>query len=294
MLVFREPLAHSQHLFIRIAGGRNTIFFTTLLLLLPAIGTGYFLTDKQTPLWIFQILALLSGIGGGNFASSMSNIKFFFPKKIQGLSLGLNAGLGNFGVTTMQILVPTVMTFGLPGQTSMVLKSASGTMLGKIPAGTPAYIQNSGYVWLLLLLPLAIAAWFSMNNIKDDQVSPDTGTPLAACAKIAGMLCIGLLTAAAGILLMLPKSANGLGTEIGMCFIIPGVIAATVFLLKLIPGKISTNLNRQYKIFGNPHTWIMTIIYTMTFGSFIGYAAALPLAIQVIFGFTHVPGSTAR
>nr|HNH72240.1 MFS transporter [Candidatus Obscuribacter sp.] len=87
--------------FIRIAGGRNTIFFTTLLLLLPAIGTGYFLTDKQTPLWIFQILALLSGIGGGNFASSMSNISFFFPKKVQGLSLGLNAGLGNFGVTTM-------------------------------------------------------------------------------------------------------------------------------------------------------------------------------------------------
>lgn len=277
--------------FIRIAGGRNTIFFTTLLLLLPAIGTGYFLTDKQTPLWIFQILALLSGIGGGNFASSMSNISFFFPKKVQGLSLGLNAGLGNFGVTTMQILVPMVMTFGLPGQTAMILKSGSGTMFGKIPAGTEAFIQNAGYVWVLLLLPLVVLAWFKMNNIKDEQVSPDTGSPLSAFAKIAGMLSIGLITAATGVWLMLPKNAGGLGTKVSMWLIIPGVIAATVFLLKLIPGKISTNLERQYKIFGNLHTWIMTVIYTMTFGSFIGFAAALPLAIQVIFGFTHVAGA---
>jgi NNP family nitrate/nitrite transporter-like MFS transporter len=101
--------------FIRIAGGRNTIFLTTALLMIPALGTGIALQDKNTPLWVFQGLALLSGLGGGNFASSMSNISFFFPKRMQGLALGLNAGLGNAGVTTMQILVPLVMTFGLFG-----------------------------------------------------------------------------------------------------------------------------------------------------------------------------------
>jgi NNP family nitrate/nitrite transporter-like MFS transporter len=90
--------------FIRICGGRNTIVFTTALLMLPAVGTGMALSDPNTPLWVFQMLALLSGFGGGNFASSMSNISFFFPKKQQGLALGLNAGLGNFGVTTMQLL----------------------------------------------------------------------------------------------------------------------------------------------------------------------------------------------
>ncbi len=79
------------------------------------------LQDPNTPLWQFQLLALLSGIGGGNFASSMSNISFFYPKKQQGLALGLNAGLGNFGVTTMQILVPLSMTFGLFGGESMTL-----------------------------------------------------------------------------------------------------------------------------------------------------------------------------
>lgn len=101
--------------FIRIAGGRNTIFLTTALLILPAGGMGLALLDPDTPLWIYQLLALLSGFGGGNFASSMSNISFFFPKRVQGLSLGLNAGLGNFGVTSMQILIPLAMTFGIFG-----------------------------------------------------------------------------------------------------------------------------------------------------------------------------------
>ncbi|MEP1930003.1 MAG: antiporter, partial [Roseibium sp.] len=96
--------------FIRIAGGRNTIFFTTALLMLPAVGAGMALNNPDTPLWQFQVLAFLSGIGGGNFSSSMSNISFFYPKKIQGYALGMNAGLGNFGVTTMQIVIPLVMT----------------------------------------------------------------------------------------------------------------------------------------------------------------------------------------
>ena len=70
--------------------------------------------------------------------------------------------------------------------------------------------------------------------------------------------------------------------------VLPVVIVATVLALKLIPGPIKTSLERQYKIFNNKHTWAMTVIYTMTFGSFIGYAAAFGLAIKVIFGFQHV------
>ena len=70
---------------IRIAGGRNTIFLTTALLIIPAAGAGYYLQDIHTPLWKFQVLALLSGIGGGNFASSMSNISYFFPARYRDL-----------------------------------------------------------------------------------------------------------------------------------------------------------------------------------------------------------------
>jgi NNP family nitrate/nitrite transporter-like MFS transporter len=120
---------------IRLAGGRNTIFLTTAMLLAPAIGTGIALQHKEWPLWVFQLMALWSGVGGGNFASSMSNISTFFPKRLQGTALGLNAGLGNFGVTTMQIVIPLVMTVGLFGALRRRADDAvkdSGWIFGKI------------------------------------------------------------------------------------------------------------------------------------------------------------------
>ncbi len=280
--------------FIRIAGGRNTIFFTTALLMIPALGLGLALQDMNTPLWTFQLLAFLTGFGGGNFASSMSNISFFFPKRMQGLALGLNAGLGNAGVTTMQILVPLVMTIpllGMLGGEPMTLLQPSGSLIGKAPAGSLTYIQNAGFVWLFLLIPLAFAGWFGMNNIRTEEVTPNPGNPVAAMGKIVGMLLIGFITAAIGLYIILPAPV-GLGAPSwAKWFVLLGVLAATVFLLKLIPGDINTSLKRQYKIFGNKHTWVMSVIYTMTFGSFIGYSAAFALAIKVIFGFTHVMGA---
>ncbi len=274
--------------FIRLAGGRNTIFFTTALLIIPAALTGYLLTQPDTPLWQFQLVALLSGFGGGNFASSMSNISFFFPKKVQGYSLGMNAGLGNFGVTTMQILIPLVMTVGVFGGAPLILENTSGTLIGKIPAGTETYIHNAGFIWVAILVPLVIAAWFGMNNIGDEHVSPNVGSAIGAFAKISGMLAIGLVIAAFGLWLMLPATTGGSGLLLSKWIVLPLVIAATVGALWMIPGKIHDSLQRQYKIFGNKHTWAMTVIYTMTFGSFIGYAAAFGLAIKVIFGFQHI------
>lgn len=272
---------------IRIAGGRNTIFFTTALLMIPAIGTGIALQNKATPIEIYYILALFSGIGGGNFASSMSNISYFFPKRVQGTSLGLNAGLGNFGVTTMQILIPLVMTMGIFGGTPQTLINTSGTLIGKIPAGTETYIQNAGYVWLVLLIPLAIAGWFGMNNITTDTVSPDIGSTPRSFIKITGLLLIAFFTASIGLYLLLPAPI-GLGL-LSKWVVLPLVIATTVFGMKyLTTGALRANLDRQYQIFNNKHTWAMTIIYTMTFGSFIGYSAAFALSIKVIFGFSHI------
>jgi NNP family nitrate/nitrite transporter-like MFS transporter len=90
---------------------------------------------------------------------------------------------------------------------------------------------------------------------------------------------------------MLPATVGGSGFNISKWLVLPIIIILTVQMLKMLPGQIRTNLNRQYKIFGNKHTWAMTVIYTMTFGSFIGYSAAFPLAIKVIFGFSHVVGA---
>lgn len=184
--------------------------------MIPALGTGIALQDQNTPLWVFQVLALLSGFGGGNFASSMSNISFFFPKRMQGLALGLNAGLGNAGVTTMQILMPLVMTFGMFGALGgdpLVLKTTSGTLIGKIPAGSETWIQNAGFVWLLLLIPLAFAGWFGMNNLRTDHVYPHLASPIGAFAKISGMLLIGFITASIGLYIILP-APSGLGAPV--------------------------------------------------------------------------------
>lgn len=278
--------------FVRICGGKYTLFLTTTLLIIPALGTGLALQSVDTPLWVFQLMALLSGIGGGNFAASMSNISFFYPRKQQGLALGLNAGLGNFGVTTMQILVPLFMTFGaftwIGGGDSMILQKASGTLIGTIPVGSETWIQNAGFVWLLLLIPLAFATWFGMNNINTPEVTPKLPSAFMAFAIILAMLGVGFVTSAGGLWLMLPEAANGSGFGVPKELVIVAVLAVTVFILKVIPGAVGKNLNQQYKIFDNKHTWVMSILYVMTFGSFIGFAAAFPLSIKIIFGNSHI------
>jgi NNP family nitrate/nitrite transporter-like MFS transporter len=274
---------------VRLAGGRNTIFLTTAMLLSPAIGTGIALQHPEWPLWVFQLMALWSGVGGGNFASSMSNISTFFPKRLQGTALGLNAGLGNFGVTTMQIVIPLVMTigiFGAFGGEPMVLQKDSGWIFGKIPAGTQTWIQNAGFAWLLSLVPLSVLCWFGMNNLK--TVSPHTGSPIVAFMKITWLYTLAFVPAGIGLYLYLP-APTGLGV-LSMWVTMPFIIVSTLLVMKLTAfGTMKDNIAKQFAIFRNKHTWSLTALYIVTFGSFIGFSMALPLAITVIFGFSHVP-----
>ena len=273
---------------IRLAGGRNTIFLTTAMLLAPAIGTGVVLQHPEWPLWTFQLMALWSGVGGGNFASSMSNISTFFPKRLQGTALGLNAGLGNFGVTTMQIVIPLVMTvgiFGAFGGESRALVKDSGWIFGKILAGTPTYIQNAGFAWVISLVPLSILCWFGMKNLKG--VSPDTGNPLIAFAKITYLYTLAFVPSIVMLYLYLP-APTGLGL-LNMWVAIPLDIIAALAVMRLAAfGPMKENVAKQFEIFKNKHTWAMTALYVVTFGSFIGFSMALPLAITVIFGYQHV------
>ena len=274
---------------IRLAGGRNTIFLTTAMLLAPAIGTGIALQHKDWPLWVFQLMALWSGVGGGNFASSMSNISTFFPKRLQGTALGINAGLGNFGVTSMQIVIPLVMTVGLLGALGgepMTLIKDSGWIFGKIPAGTPTWIQNAGFAWFLSLVPLSILCWFGMNNLL--TVSPNIGGTISAFLKITWLYTLSFVPAIIGLYLYLP-APTGLGL-LNMWVAIALIIVSTLFVLKLTAfGAMKEGVAKQFAIFRNKHTWSMTLLYIVTFGSFIGFSMALPLSIKVIFGVSHVP-----
>lgn len=255
---------------IALGGGRNVIFTTTALLLIPAIGVGFALSDQNTSYITFAILALLSGIGGGNFASSMSNISYFFPKKVQGTSLGLNAGIGNLGVGVMQKLIPWVM--------GIFLFSAVATSGEVIDNGSLAGLQNAGWVWVPLLLVSAIAAFFGMNNVV--TATPKLPGTLEGVGKTLFMIGIGLIAAAIGSYLLV-------GLEVNMWLVLPIVIVLTLLLMKyLSPKDIKQSLNKQFAILSNKHNWIMTIIYTMTFGSFIGFSAAFPKLSQDIFVYS--------
>jgi NNP family nitrate/nitrite transporter-like MFS transporter len=113
------------------------------------------------------VLALLCGLGGGNFASSMSNINYFYPISKKGVALGLNAGLGNLGVSATQFLVPLVIGMdlfgGFVGDYQMSVNKAG--------VGTQAWLQNAGFVWVPLLVITVIAAWFGMNNLEGAKAS---------------------------------------------------------------------------------------------------------------------------
>jgi MFS transporter, NNP family, nitrate/nitrite transporter len=148
---------------VPIFGGRLWTTISTASLLLPAFGIGYAVQNPQTPFLIFLVLALLCGLGGGNFASSMGNISFFFPKREKGNALAVNAGLGNLGVSVMQFLVPLVITFGLFG--------ALGGPAQVAADGEQIWMQNAGFVWVPLILIGTVAAWWGMNDILSAKAS---------------------------------------------------------------------------------------------------------------------------
>lgn len=256
---------------ISLGGGRNVIFVTTLLLIIPAWGTAMALGDLNTPYMTFAIMALLSGFGGGNFASSMSNISFFFPKKKQGYALGMNAGIGNLGVAVMQKLIPIVVGFAFFG--------VVGTTVGTENAGVLAGVQNAGWVWVPLIALSAIFAFLGMNNVITGTPSmPSTGKGIG---KTLFMVLLGLAAAGIGAYLLV-------GLKINMWIVLPVVIVLAVLLMKYAtPAEMRDNLNKQFSILSDKHNWVMTIIYTMTFGSFIGFSAAFPKLCQDIFVYSN-------
>jgi len=148
---------------VPVFGGRLWTTLTTWSLLAPALGIGFAVQNPETPYWIMLALALLCGLGGGNFASSMSNIGFFFPRAEKGNALALNAGLGNLGVSAMQFLVPIAITMAVFG-------SFGGA--GQVTTtGDTLFMQNAGFVWVPFIVASAFMAWFGMNDLATAKAS---------------------------------------------------------------------------------------------------------------------------
>lgn len=268
---------------VAISGGRNVKAMTTLLLILPALGTGIALRNPNTPYELLIALAAFSGIGGGAFAASMSNISFFFPKRMQGLALGLNAGLGNLGVSVMQFLVPFVITFALFGDLSgdpQTFSVAQSQGASETVAAKQLWAQNAGLVWVPILAFLFVAAALVMNNLPQH----DCGPAPVAIGKFLWLTLLGLGGGAVGIVLLIVDW--GATPELLKTFVtLAATVVATMVLMRyLTPAPIKAGLDKQYVIFSNKHNWVMTWLYTMTFGSFIGYSNAFPMLIDIVFG----------
>ena len=135
-------------------GGRNWTIVSALLLFIPTGALAHFVTRPDTPFWLMLLVAATAGLGGGNFASSMANISFFYPDRQKGWALGLNAAGGNIGVSTVQLLAPILIG---AGWVSLYAVQPLG------PAGI--YLQNAGLMWIPLIAIAVIGAHRYMNNL---------------------------------------------------------------------------------------------------------------------------------
>jgi NNP family nitrate/nitrite transporter-like MFS transporter len=153
--LIRFPYAFAPTTF----GGRNWTIFSAAVLFIPALALTYFVTQPDTPFWLMLVVAATAGLGGGNFASSMANISFFYPDRMKGWALGLNAAGGNIGVSGVQLLTPLLLGFGF-----ISLYQATPTADG-------LYLQNAGWMWVVPLAIAVIGAYLFMNNLTSARSS---------------------------------------------------------------------------------------------------------------------------
>jgi len=139
-------------------GGRNWTMLSAAVLFIPTLALAYFVSHPETPFWLMLLVASTAGLGGGNFASSMANISFFFPDRMKGWALGLNAAGGNIGVSSVQLLTPMLMGIGL-------INLYQARPVGGV------YLQNAGLMWVLPLSIAVLGAFFFMNNLSTARAS---------------------------------------------------------------------------------------------------------------------------
>lgn len=193
---------------VPIFGGRNWTVFSTLSLLIPTLWMAFAVQDPGSDYAVFIVIALLCGLGGGNFSASMANISFFFPKRIQGTALGWNAGIGNLGIGIVQAVAPMVIFAG-----ALAVKGGKPQTYVHGGVVSEVWLQNAAFIWVPLILLTAFAAAWGMNNIRD----------------------------------------------------------------------VHATLSEQVVIFRRKHAWLLGFLYTGTFGSFIGFAAAFPILLLALF-----------
>ncbi len=145
---------------IPIFGTRKVIALATFLKLIPCVGLGFAILDPSTPYWIFMVLALLAGMGGGDFSSYMPSTSLFFPKRLQGTALGIQAGIGNFGVSLTQFVTPWIIGFALFGSVA-----GASQIFTKGDKTSSVWLQNAVFWYVPFLLVLGVACWIWLRSV---------------------------------------------------------------------------------------------------------------------------------
>ena len=143
-----------------IMGTRKMVTLTTLLLIFPVLGWGVRVQSPTAPYWELLTLAFLAGIGGGAFSGFMPSTSYFFPKKLQGTALGLQAGIGNFGVSLVQLLTPWLIGFGMLG-----FLGASQQMKVAGKPDVTVWYQNAAFFYIPFMVVGAILAWTLLKSV---------------------------------------------------------------------------------------------------------------------------------
>lgn len=143
-----------------IMGTRKMVSLTTAALVLPLVGWGVAVQNNQTPYWVLLLLAFLAGLGGGAFSGFMPSTSFFFPRKAQGTALGIQAGVGNFGVSLVQLLTPWLIGFSMVGflGSSQTMATAGGTT-------REVFYQNAAFLYVPIALAVAIWAYLALRSV---------------------------------------------------------------------------------------------------------------------------------
>ncbi|MBR9976837.1 MAG: MFS transporter, partial [Bacteroidetes bacterium] len=145
---------------IPLYGTRKVITVSTFIKLLPVIGIGLAVMDPESPWWLFMLLAFMAGFGGGDFSSYMPSTSLFFPKRLQGTALGIQAGIGNFGVSIAQFVTPWIIGFAAFG----ALVGGPQTMM-KEGAAQNVWLQNASFVYIPFLLLMTLLAWVYLRRV---------------------------------------------------------------------------------------------------------------------------------
>lgn len=280
------------HMFlIPIYGTRHTITIATLIKLFPVIGIGLAVMNPTTPFWVFMILALTAGFGGGDFSSYMPSTSLFFPKRMIGTALGIQAGIGNFGVSVAQFMTPVMLGIATLGASQMFTKIDKKEIIVSL-----SEIDNEKLALNFNSLPSEIqdklfanidSKFLSEFNVYKEFDKGLFFTSLPDNVK------------SASITKLHPKLAESVLNNLGLkgakttpiylqsasFWYAPTLIILAILcwiMLRSVPIKAS--FREQFDIFKDKHTWFCTITYMLTFGTFSGLSATFPMMIKALYG----------